>query len=100
MLTGAEVAEVVADLTYKPQWAFEVYEDRFEGLHVAIRTELEDAFHPGQPVVLNIRSPLPPFRDVEAVLDWFLWRLARIEVHEVREWTRWRGTQVSNPHVT
>ncbi len=62
--------------------------------------DVEEAFHPGQSVVLDIRSELSPFRDGQAVLDWFLWRLSRIEAHEVREWTRWRGIQVSDPHAS
>lgn len=86
-------------VTYRPGWRFEVYEDAYEGPHLRIRTDVEDAFHPGTMVELRIESPLPPnLRTADDVDEWVLWRLERIASHEVREWLRRDGVQVSNPH--
>ncbi len=99
MLTYAEVGEVVAQVTYRPGWRLETYEDPHEGLAIAIVAEVEDAYHPGQTVELDIHSYIPPMRDRQAVLDWLLWRLERIASHEVREFARFDGQLIAGPHA-
>jgi hypothetical protein len=98
MLSAAEVRDVVETLTYRPGWAMSLYLDPHEGLHVAIEAEVDDAYHPGQMIHLDIHSALPPFADEDAVEQWMLWRLERIGSHEVREWLRRDGRIVSDPH--
>ncbi len=81
MLTFDEVKEAVSKLTYRPGWRFNVYLHPYEGMHVAIVAEVDDPYNPGMKTVLDIHSPLPPFRDEDQVGEWFLWRLLRIESH-------------------
>ncbi len=99
MLTYAEVRDIVARFTYRAGWRLETYEDPHEGLAIAITTEVEDAYHPGHTIVLDIHSYMPPMRDRQAVLDWLLWRLERIASHEVREFAHFDGQLIADPHA-
>ncbi len=99
MLSAVEVRDVVTSLTYRPNWDFTVYQDPHEGLHLSIVAEVEDSYHPGQMIYLDIHSALPPFADEDAVEQWMLWRLKRIGSHEVREGLRRNGKLVSDPHL-
>lgn len=98
MLSPTEVRDVFARLTYRPGWDFSVFQHAYEGLHLAIVAEVDDAYHPDQKVHLDIHSALPPFADEDALLAWMSWRLQRIESHESREWLRRNGDLVSDPH--
>lgn len=93
-----ELRVIFAEFSYRPGWTFSVWLHPQEGLHVTIDADVENAFQPGKYVRLNIHSPLPPFRDEQAVEDWLLWRLIRIESHEASEFLRRSGRQIRNPH--
>lgn len=99
MLSTAEIARHLDRLTYRPGWTFEVYDGRFEGQHLVIRAEVDNSYQPGQLVVLDIHSMLPPMRDVAALEDWLGWRLRRVESHEQREWFKRDGVPVADPHA-
>ncbi len=98
MLSSVEVRCVVDRLTYR-DWCFFVYLDQHEGLAVEIGAEVVDGYHPDRRIWLDVHAPLPPFRDEQAVVDWFAWRLARAESHESREMLRLDGQLVSDPHA-
>jgi hypothetical protein len=57
-----------------------------------------NAYKPSETIELGIRSPLPPFADTDALHAWLMWRLARIEMHELREFYRVDGVPVDDPH--
>lgn len=99
MLTVSELQEHVKKLTYKPGWNLRVYEGLFEGAHFVVRAVMEDSYHPGQKVTLDIHSMLPPMLDTDAFENWIIWRLGRIEVHEAREWFKRDGKPVFDPHA-
>lgn len=99
-LSFYSLKEAIAKFSYKPGWTFTVYEDPYEGSHIQIAVSTPDAFHPEQDVVLDIHSPLPPMFDDRQLKAWMLWRLLRIETHECREWLRFKGEQIINPHVS
>lgn len=96
--TVDDLRRFFARVAYRPGWRFTVKEDPFEGPHLHIDCQLEDAYHPGHMVTLNIISPLPPMSSDEQVIEWLRWRLTRIETHEVREWLRLDGERIYNPH--
>jgi hypothetical protein len=98
MLTISEMAALLRRVDYRDGWRFEIYEGRHEGPHLRISTEVPDAYSPGETVPLDIHSFLPPLRDEAAFMDWLLWRLKRIEVHECREFLRLDGKAYSDPH--
>ena len=89
----------LAKLTYKPGWAFEVYDGRWEGQHVVIRVDVPDTFNPGETVTLDVHSMLPPMRSTHQFEEWIAWRLARLEVHEMREFLKRDGRVIFNPHA-
>jgi hypothetical protein len=85
VLTVEGIRAHLERLSYKDGWTFDVYEGRWEGQHIVIRTEIEDAALRGRKVVLDVHSMLPPMRDTIALEEWLAWRLGRLEVHEMRE---------------
>jgi hypothetical protein len=93
-----DLRRIFAGFSYRPGWAFFVWLHPQEGLHVTIEADVDNAYDPGASVHLNIHSPLPPFRNEQAVEDWLLWRLTRIETHEASEFLRRDGRQIRNPH--
>ncbi len=99
MLSTAYVQHHLARLTYREGWSFKAYEGRWEGQHIVIRTEVPDAFNPGQQVTLDVHSMLPPMPDTTYLEAWVAWRLARIEVHEMREWLKRDGQVIYPPHA-
>jgi hypothetical protein len=99
MLTVSDMAAVLGRMSYKSGWRFEVYEGRHEGPHLRIAAEnIPDAYEPGVMARFDVHSSVPPMRDEDAFLDWLLWRLQRIEIHECREFMKLDGKPYSNPH--
>ena len=112
-------------MTYKPGWTFEVYDGQWEGLHLVIRTKLEDAnlshtsgciaklisdgekqtsadeCHCGAQLktVLDIHSMMPPMESIEQFERWLAWRLGRIELHEMREFLQLDSKPIFDPHA-
>jgi hypothetical protein len=98
VLTVEGIRAHLERLSYKDGWTFDVYEGRWEGQHLVIRTEIEDAALRGRKVVLDVHSMLPPMRDTIALEEWLAWRLGRLEVHEMREFLRRDGRVIFDPH--
>ncbi len=98
MLTLVEIQEALTRFTYRPGWTFTAYEGAAEGVHIQIKAEVRNAYVPDESVVLDIRSALPPMRSVGDLAEWLLWRMRRVEDHEAREWFRFDGKPVSDPH--
>lgn len=98
-LTTDQIRACLKRITYKPGYRFTVYDGQWEGQHLVITTAVPDAYHPDRTVTLDIHSPLPPMPDDAALHAWLMWRLWRIETHELREWFRVDGVPVSDPHA-
>jgi hypothetical protein len=99
VLTADEIRAHLARLTYRPGWAFELYEGRFEGLHLRITATVDDSLRPGETVVLGVNSRLPWMADSGQLESWLAHRLAAIEVHEMREWLKRDGEAIFDPHA-
>jgi hypothetical protein len=63
VLTVEGIRAHLERITYRDGWSFDVYQGRWEGQHLVIRTEVEDALLRGRKVVLDVHSMLPPMRD-------------------------------------
>jgi hypothetical protein len=98
VLTVEGIRAHLERLSYKDGWSFDVYEGRWEGPHIVIRTEVEDALLRGRRTVLDVHSMLPPMRDTVALEEWLAWRLGRLEVHEMREFFKRDGRVIFDPH--
>lgn len=99
MLTTGEIRAHLERLTYKPGWTLDVYDGRWEGQHVVIRTEVPDTYSADQSVTLDVHSMLPPMRDTTALEEWIAWRLQRLEIHEMREFFKRDGHPIFDPHA-
>lgn len=98
MLTTGEIQEHLKKVSYKPGWAFECYDGRWEGQHLVITTEVPNSYNLKETVTLDVHSPLPPIPDVDYLNTWLMWRLQRIECHEMREFFKVDGAVVDDPH--
>jgi predicted metal-dependent enzyme (double-stranded beta helix superfamily) len=84
---------------YKPGWRFTIHQHKWEGLCVDIAVSLPNGYRPDQEVDVNIRVPVPPIVSPEHFHDWLMWRLARVEMHEMREFYHVNGTIRDDPHA-
>jgi hypothetical protein len=98
MLTTGDIALHLDRLSYKPGWSWAVWDGRWEGQHIVIGAKVPDAYNPGEFVVLDVHSMLPPMRDTAALEEWLAWRLGRLEVHEMREFFKRDGRVIFDPH--
>lgn len=101
MLSVKEINDHLALLSYKPGWKFTAYQGRWEGMHVVITTVVDDAFKPGEKVTLDVNCFLS-HNDIEStdtLEKWLAYRLARIEVHEMREFLKKAGKVIDSPHA-
>jgi hypothetical protein len=81
-----------------PGVKFSVEESTYEGPVLVVETSMPNSEDPSKMIDLRIRSYIPPCPDVDVFLSWLTYRLCRIASHEVREWLRYDGVRVSNPH--
>jgi hypothetical protein len=47
-----------------------------------------------------VHVPVPPLLNEAQVIDWLIWRLARMELHELREFGWYKGQIVNDPHAS
>lgn len=101
MLTTAEIQAHLADFTYLPGWRFIVYDGEWEGQHLVITAQVLDSRHVEEEVytTLDVHSMLPPIPDTDYLNRWLVWRLARLAIHEVREFARVKGEVIFDPHA-
>jgi hypothetical protein len=102
MLTTAEIQEHLKRITYKDNWTFSYYEGVWEGPHLNIYcSEIADSFNPGKMTALDIHCFLSPndIASTESLEIFLMYRLARIELHEMREFFKRDGKIISSPHM-
>lgn len=98
MLTTGELQDHLSGFSYKPGWAFKIYDGAFEGQHIQITTVVPDTYGNGD-LTLDVHSNLPPIPSLDYFKVWLQWRLAIIEVHESREFFKFGGEVVFDPHA-
>jgi hypothetical protein len=99
MIDYTALAGALSRVTYKPGWKFTPAVN-YEGLWVHIDAMVTNAYDPTGYTDLHIEAPLPAplINDERDLLEWLVWRLHRIESHEVREWLHFDGRRVLDPH--
>lgn len=96
-MTPEQLAHVAAGLSYQPGWEFRL-EMSSEGPVLAITAEVPSANDMlRRPIVLGIRSYIPPMRDEQAFLEWVDWRVRRVAIHEHEEFLRHNGQRINDP---
>jgi hypothetical protein len=100
-----EIAAIVAAFRYKPGWTLRCHMQPFddfpyEGFCLDVRLEVPNSYHPQDMQVQNVHVPVPPLLNEAQVIDWLMWRLARVELHELREFGWYKGQIVKDPHAS
>jgi hypothetical protein len=114
-LTPAEIAAELPRISYKPGWTITCHEQPYDGfpyegfcLDISFsvpnaypRTEVVDGLTVlvRDKQVQNVHVPVPPIVNAQHLHDFIMWRLARIETHEMREFYWVDGKIVDNPHA-
>jgi hypothetical protein len=99
MLSTAQIASHLERITYRPGWTITAQDDEWEGQQIRIVAPVPNSYRPGQTVDLGITSFLPPMQTTADLERWLIWRLARIENHEAREFFRVDGHIRYDPHA-
>jgi hypothetical protein len=90
MLSTADINRELDRIAYNDQW---------EGQKIRIKAVVPDAYDPDRTVTLGIDSFLPPLQDEWDLRRWLMWRIQRIESHEMREFFfRLDGQILWDPH--
>jgi hypothetical protein len=97
-LTCDELAAELKRFEYKPGWDLSIFTDVWEGPVFRVTTYVPDAYHPENNVQLRINSRIPPMASAREFRHFVLWRLDQIERHECREWLRFDGKPLYDPH--
>jgi hypothetical protein len=92
-----DVKEIVADLDYKPGWEFRVEGDTNL---IIIAQVLHSLTH--EPVKFRVRRIIPRVvRDDKAMfLSWWFDMIHEAEFHEIREFARYKGELLDDPHAS
>jgi hypothetical protein len=90
-----DVHKVVADLDYKPGWEFRVEENNL----IIIAQVLHSLTF--EPVKFRVRRIIPRVvRDDEKMfLSWWFDMIHEAEFHELREFARYKGELLDDPHA-
>jgi len=103
-LSWADIAAILSTITYKPGWAFLLLSDDADRpyIQVQVSAEASEARSPFQ-------SGVHPWRGGKVYLSYHMCRqeivgaafgaIRAAEEHEMREWFRYRGRSIFNPHL-
>lgn len=98
MLSFEELKELTRQVTWVPGSRFSVAMDRLEGPVLIIEITLPDSTTPDKSIDLRIVTFIPPVETKRHYMNWLLYRLNRIAVHESTEWFKINGERWINPH--
>ncbi|AMO44160.1 hypothetical protein DSS3P8_102 [Roseobacter phage DSS3P8] len=99
-----EFSAIIAEITYKPGWYFRVGYDDYTRMwvQVGVTEEAEISFDP-------IEGKKVPWRGAKHFLSEHMCRneivstvfhaIERAEMHEVKEWFRYKKRSIFNPHI-
>jgi hypothetical protein len=93
-----QVAAHVETYSYKPGFTFMVWEHPYEGTCLEITFFVPNSYRQGEQQTQCVNVPVPPLVSPTHVYDWLEWRLTRIEMHELCEFSRVSGQPRNDPH--
>ncbi|WP_448955699.1 hypothetical protein [Labrys neptuniae] len=104
-LTETDVAALVAAIAYKPGWSLILGRDG-ERLFVQASVSEESDLtldptgrNPGRSPWKSGKRYLSPFMCRQEIIGTVMGLITDAEMHEVREWFRYRGASIFNPHL-
>lgn len=94
-----DIAEAVSGLSYKPGWRFNL-EYGSGGRYWLCITAAVLHSQTLQPVTFEVKRIIPRIAldDLVAFLSWWEDILAETEFHELREFARYKGELIDDPH--
>jgi hypothetical protein len=101
MLSNQDLVQVISDLSYKPGWEFR---SKFWPSAGVLSLEIIGRVQHSatlEPVKFAMARVVPPCAKVHeaAFLGWWKTLLVEAEMHELREFARYRGDLIDNPHA-
>lgn len=104
MLTPATLAELVSRISYKPGWSFTLdhqdYVLQCDTLTLIIRAQVRDSRNLEQTVEFVMKRTIPEYLTTPSMfLKWVAYTLREAEIHEMREFFRFDGDLVDDPHA-
>ncbi len=100
MMTDQEIAEIVYSCTYKPNWWISVIWDDAGRpyLQLAVQDSLDS--RTGQPTSWKSgKRYLSPHMCRQEIVGAVFGLIKDAEEHETREWFRYKGASIFNPHL-
>lgn len=107
-MTFAEIQAIVFAITYKPGWEIWLYEGTpndqrpYVQIHVTEESDasLDSALHDGTRTPWkSAKRHLSPFMCRQEIVGLVFGLIKDAEEHEMREWFRYRGASIFNPHL-
>lgn len=98
MLTFEQLQDEIARVTYRDGWTLAVERTRWEGAVLVVSTRQPDSRADSGFTDLRIVSHIPPMHASGDFRWWLLWRVLRIASHEAREFLRYDGAPIDDPH--
>lgn len=97
-LTIEEIRSIVEACTYKPDWHIHLKDDG-ERLYIQIAaTTLDSVTH--EPCAWTSgKTYLSPFMCRQEIVGAVFGAIEKAEIHEIREFFRYRGASIYNPHI-
>lgn len=105
-----DLKQVIADLTYKPGWSF-TYEPSLtnddmdwweEGSPapdmLVIHMTVPNSANPDETMRFFVKRVIPDVYKLEDFLGWWKTIVIEAEIHETREFLRYKGERIDDPH--
>jgi hypothetical protein len=95
-----DTEKTISKLSYKPGWTFAHCKDQFYDVLV-ISGLVPDSRNPSRMLAFETRRPIPRYLQNASqgeFLSWVGQLLLEAEYHELREYFRYDGKLVDNPH--
>lgn len=104
-MTEFEIASIVDAISYKPGWRFDIGRDG-ERLYLQATVSVQSDLTMDPTRRTLARTPwksgkryLSPFMCRQEIVGAVFGLIQDAEMHEVREWFRYRGASIYNPHL-
>jgi hypothetical protein len=97
-LTPAQIADIVGAITYKPDWKIHLKDDG-DRQYVQIEATTLDSITKQPTTWKSGKNYLSPFMCRQEVVGVVFGAIEKAEIHEMREFFRYRGASIYNPHL-
>lgn len=97
-LTVEQIKEIVSAITYKPDWIIHLKDDG-ERMYVQIEATTLDSITKEPCSWKSGKTYLSPFMCRQEIVGAVFGAIEKAEIHEMREFFRYKGASIYNPHL-